>query len=55
MWSRRLSVSMVFNHDDFVKALKLALSDGSIIEKLTDVVTNKLKLNLILLLTVIIS
>ena len=37
---------MGLNHDDFVKALKLALSDDSIIEKLTDVVTNKLKFEL---------
>ena len=46
MWSHRLSVSMGLNHDDFVKVHKLALSDDSIIEKLTDVVTNKLKFEL---------
>ena len=46
MWSRRLSVSLGLNHDDFVKVLKLALSDDSIIEKLTDIVTNKLKFEL---------
>ena len=46
MWSRRLSVIMGLNQDDFVKVLKLALSHDCIVQKLTDVVTNKLKVEL---------
>ena len=46
MWLRKLSTSMGCEQADFVQALKLALDDDSIAEKMSDMVTNKLKFDL---------
>ena len=46
MWLRKLSTSMGCEQADFAQALKLALDDDNIAEKMSGMITNKLKFDL---------